>query len=142
MYLKFVTVEKGKNVLYVKLNKALYRCMKIALLWYQTFKGRLDKMGFTVNPYDPCVANKIIDGHQCTICWYVDDNKISLKDPKVVDKIISELEQEFGTMTVKRGQVHDFVGMRIELLNDGKVFITMDKYIKESIEAFGEEIKG
>ena len=59
---KFVTYERGKPVLYMKLLKALYGCMQSALLWYQTFSTKLSKMGFKLNPYDPCVANLDING--------------------------------------------------------------------------------
>ena len=45
-------------------------------------------MDFELNPYDLCIANKIVNGKQCTIIWYVDDNKISHVDPAVVDGII------------------------------------------------------
>ena len=39
-------------------------------------KGLMD-MGFKLNPYDPCVANKLVKGSQMTIAWYVDDLRIS-----------------------------------------------------------------
>ena len=70
-------------------------------------------MGFVLNPYDPCVANKIINGKQCTIVWYVDDNKISHVDAQVVTQIIELIEQHFGKMTVTRGKKHVFLGMEI-----------------------------
>jgi len=41
-------------------------------------------MGFEINPYDSCIANKIIDKKQCTIAWYVDDMKISHANQDVV----------------------------------------------------------
>ena len=41
-------------------------------------------MGFEVNPYAPCVANKMVDGSQCTVAWHVDDLKVSHKDKAVV----------------------------------------------------------
>eukprot|EP00816_Leptocylindrus_hargravesii_P012768 CAMPEP_0196825502 /NCGR_PEP_ID=MMETSP1362-20130617/93091_1 /TAXON_ID=163516 /ORGANISM="Leptocylindrus danicus, Strain CCMP1856" /LENGTH=337 /DNA_ID=CAMNT_0042205941 /DNA_START=1969 /DNA_END=2982 /DNA_ORIENTATION=- len=63
-----------RDVLYLKLAKALYGCLKSALLRYRLFKGTLEKMGFKLNRYDPCVANKVIKGKQCTIGWWVDDN--------------------------------------------------------------------
>ena len=65
-------------------------------------------MGFRLNKYDPCVANKMINGKQCTIVWYVDDNKISHVDSKVVDQIILAIEEKFGKMTVKLGKNHVF----------------------------------
>ncbi len=69
---KYVVIEKGKRVLYVRLDKALYGCVKSALLWYKLFSSALIDMGFVLNPYHPCVANCDIDGKQCTIIWYVD----------------------------------------------------------------------
>ena len=66
-YEEFVCIENGKRVLYLRLLKALYGCVKSALLWYELFSSTLKDMGFKLNPYDECVANKIIDGKQCTI---------------------------------------------------------------------------
>ena len=87
-YERFVTTNRnGKKVLYVRLLKALYGCVKSALLWYDLFTGYLKTIGFELNPYEPCVANKVIDGKQCTIAWYVDDNKISHVDASVVTSI-------------------------------------------------------
>ena len=99
-YEEFVGLEKGKRLLYLRLKKALYGCMQSAILWYDTFKGALQEMGFKINKYDRCVANKNINGKQCTICWYVDDTKISHIDPKVVDNVLGLIESRFGKMTV------------------------------------------
>ena len=38
-----------------------------------------------MNPYDACVANKIINGEQHTLTWHVDDVKASHVDTKVND---------------------------------------------------------
>jgi hypothetical protein len=72
---KHVVLEGGTKVLYVILVKALYGCVKSALLWYELFSGTLQGMGFELNPYDSCIANSTIGGKQCTIAWYVDDTK-------------------------------------------------------------------
>ena len=74
-YKDYVTNEKNKPVLYLKLKKALYGYIMIALLWYRTFVGVLVDLGFNLNRYDACVANKEIQGSQCTVCWYVDHKK-------------------------------------------------------------------
>ena len=73
-YRQFVSIENGKKVLYLQLLKALYGCLRSALLWYELYTTKLDGMGFDLNPYDTCVANKVINGKQCTIGFYVDDN--------------------------------------------------------------------
>ena len=85
--------------------------MKSAILWYNTFKDCLEKTGFKMNPYDPCVANMEIKGKQCTTCWYVDDMQISHVDYQVVNDIISKIEDDFGKMIVTRGKAHKFVGI-------------------------------
>ena len=43
---------------------------------------------FELNPYDPCVANKMVNSEQPTICWYVDDLKTSHINPKVNDEFL------------------------------------------------------
>ena len=63
-------------------------------------------MGFKLNNHDQCVANKMIEGSQCTIVWCVNDNKISHVNSQVVDQIIAEIEKKFEKMTVKRGKEH------------------------------------
>ena len=77
---------------------------------------------------------------RCTIVWYVDDNKISHVNSRVVDQIIAELEKKYGKMTVKRGKEHVFVGMSITFTGDGRVRLTMKGYLEEAIQAFGENV--
>ena len=80
LYRKFVQIENGQPVLYVELKKALYGTLKAAFLFWQKLSKQLIKWGFELNPYDSCVANKMINGKQCTILWHVDDLKISHVD--------------------------------------------------------------
>jgi hypothetical protein len=67
LYGQYVILEKGKSVLYLGLQKALYGMMKSALLFYRKLVSELREMGFEINPYDPCVANKTINGTQMKI---------------------------------------------------------------------------
>jgi len=123
-YSAFVTMEDGKQVLlYFRLLKALYDCMQSALLWYKLFSTTLKGMGFVLNPYDPCVDNKMINGKQCIIINYVDDNKISHVNANVVTQIIESIEKHFGKMTVTIGKKHTFLGIDICFNEDGTVQI-------------------
>jgi hypothetical protein len=139
-YRKYVCYENGKKALYLQLLKALYGCVKSALLWYHLFSSTLQQEGFVLNPYDTCVANKDIDGSQCTVLWYVDDNKISHVDDKVVTRVIKKIESKFGKMTVTRGSKHTFLGMKIRFNKNKKLDIKMREYIEEAIDDFGENI--
>ena len=61
----------------MKLKKALYGTLQAAMLFWRTLTAKLVDMGFEINPYDRYVANKLIEGKQCTILWHVDDLKVS-----------------------------------------------------------------
>lgn len=139
-YKQYVRIENGKKVLYVQVLQALYGCIESALLWYELFSSTLEKEGFIINPYDRCVANKTINGEQCTIAWYVDDNKLSHKDPKVVTDVLEIIKSHFGDLTISRGKKHTFLGMNITLRKDKKIQIEMKDQLKETIAAFKEDI--
>jgi len=94
-------------------------------------------MGFKLNRYDPSMANSQIKGKQCTVAWYVDNNKISHVDDTVVTDVIEKIEAKFGKMTVTRGQHHLFLGMDITFNNDATVTLLMKKYLKEAIADSG-----
>jgi hypothetical protein len=105
--------------------------------------------GFKVNSYDWCVANKMVDGKQLTIVWHVDDLKISHRDSKVVDIMLDKLDKEYGKvgkMTIRRGAVHGYLGMRFDLSNPGKVMIDMHMhmhdYINEILQHVHDDMEG
>ena len=109
------------------------------MLWYNLYTSTLQGMGFELNPYDLCVANKMINGKQCTIVFYVDDNKVSHKDPKVVTEILEKMSEYFGELTISRGDKHDFLGINITLNRKKKrVELEMTKKAKDVVEHFGE----
>ena len=142
-YKKYVIYENGKKVLYVRILRAIYGCIESALLWYQLYAKTLKQMGFKLNPYDKCVANKMINGKQCTIAWYVDDNKISHEDPQVVTEMLGVLKSHFGDLVISRGNEHDLLGMRIKIDRESKnVVIDMRDQLKEAFDMFGEELEG
>ncbi len=65
----------------MKLQKALYGLMRASLLFYQKLRKELEAYGFEINPYDPCIANKMAEaGKQLTVIWHVDDLMGSCED--------------------------------------------------------------
>jgi hypothetical protein len=78
-----------------------------------------------------------VDGKQMTIVWYVDDLKISHVDPSVVGNMIDVLKAEFGQkldFTVRRGKIHEYLGLRLDFSNKGKVVMTISELLKETPE--------
>jgi hypothetical protein len=138
------TDKKGIRQLMVQCQNALYGTMVASLLYYRKFTKSLIDKGFELNPYDPCVANKMIEGKQMTICFHVDDCKMSHRTPRVMDQTIEWLRQEYesifedgsGEMTVSRGKVHTYLGMTLDYTVRGQVKISMTGYIDEILTAF------
>ena len=145
LYRQYVVTENNKPVLYVELIKALYGTLRAALIFWRKLTTKLIEWGFTINPYDWCVANKQIDGQQCTLVWHVDDMKISHAESTVVDRIINLLEVEFSKeapLTIRRGKIHDYLGMTLDFSLDGKVQINMEDYIRKMLAEFPDDMAG
>ncbi len=87
------TTKTGQNVLIVECLNAVYGTVVAALLYYKKFVKSLVNHGFKLNPYNGCVANKIVKGKQITMCFHVDDCKISHEHPKVVMRLSTGSER-------------------------------------------------
>ena len=68
---------------------------------------------------------------------YVDDLMIVSDEKESVDETIEYLREIYIDITVKRGKVHDYLGMRFDFRNEGEVFTSMSKYIKEIVTGAG-----
>ena len=78
-----------------------------------------------------------------TVCWHVDDLKVSHCDPAIVTIFGQWLSKKFGVaVATHRGKVHDYLGMIFDFSPKGKVMVTMMEYIKNIIKDFPEEIVG
>ena len=88
----------------MKVVRAIYRGIQYDFLWYDLYANTLKDMGFY-----RCIANKTINGNQCTIGWYVNDNKISKNVAKVVDNMLTIFKEKFGDLTITRGNSYDFL---------------------------------
>jgi hypothetical protein len=152
VYKSYISKDKeGLKQLLVQFQNALYGTMVASLLYYRKFVKSLTDIDFVINPYDPCVANKMVKGDQRTICLHVDDCKLSHCKTKVMDIMIEYLRQEYesifedgsGAMTVSRGKIHKYIGMTLDYTIRGQVKIAMFDYIDEILTAFDKaEPKG
>ena len=56
VYRKFVTIDiLGCKLIYLKLQKALYGLLKLALLFYRKLWGNSYTKGLEIHPYNPCL---------------------------------------------------------------------------------------
>ena len=146
-YEKYVVYEGNNKVLYVRMIKALYGMLQSSLLYYKKFRKDIESIGFKVNPYDPCVANRIVNGKQHTVTWHVDDLKSSHVDSKVNDQFLEWLKKkyasdEIGEVKVMRGKKHDYLAMTLDYSIPGVLRVDMTKYVKSMIDDFPVKLEG
>jgi hypothetical protein len=145
IYGPYVVYENGKKVIYLQVLRALYGMLISSLLFYKKFRKDLEENGYEFNPYDPCVANKNINGHQHTIRFHVDDLMASHIDPKVNDQFEKWLNSKYGSygnVKAVRGPRHDFLGMIFNFGEKGKVKVDMTEYVKNMINSLSIKIDG
>ena len=70
---KYVVCEGKTKALHSWVLKAICGSLQSAMLCHKKFKQDIESIGFEANHCDPCVANKMIDGKQMTMCWHADD---------------------------------------------------------------------
>ena len=99
----------------------------------------MDK-GFELNPYERCVADKMMNSKQCSLVCNVDNNKVSHMEAKVVEYSINYLKNSFGELVVTGGNNHTFLGININIMEDKEVEIETKNIFLEEIGAFGEHI--
>ena len=96
------------------------------------------------------MTNKMIDAKQMTICFHVDDCKLSHKSSSAMDKMTNWLRQECesvfedrsGKTTASRGKTNKCLGMTSDCATAGQVKITMLDCIEETTAAFEKEAPG
>jgi len=146
-YSEYVVEEGGRRTLYVVMLKALYGMMMSSLLYYLKFREDLEGIGFLVNPYDPCVANRIVKDGQHTVIWHVDDLKSTHANSVVNDDFFSWLKKKYandgvGEVKVTRGKRHQYLGMKLVFASGGKLKIDMVDYFDKMCREFPEELDG
>ena len=80
--------------------------LSIALLFYRNLVKDIETYGFQINPYDPCVANKMINKKQMTVVWHMDDLKVSHVDSFEVTNFEGYMSSIYGGLTGHKGKVN------------------------------------
>ena len=137
LYVRF-DMKIGEKILYVCMLKDIYGMLIASLLNYKKFRKDIKSIGFEVNPYDACVANRMVNGKQHTFAWHIDDLKSIHVDPKVNDDFQKWLEKNYGSddighVEASRGKVHEYLAITLDYTEEGKLNIDMRKYLDEMI---------
>ena len=125
-------------------KKAIYGTMNAALLAYKKLAKLFSQWGLTMNPYDPCVWNKEIEGKQYSVVFHIDDLLMSHESPEVITKMISKLDKEYGTkddLTVTRGPIHEYLGMTIDFSVKGECAFSQYDFLKKLLNTVPDALK-
>jgi histone deacetylase 1/2 len=134
----YAPYRRSDRTIVVRLNRAIYGCIESARLWYDLLRDTLEKIGFQVNPLDPCILNRSVDGVQCTVVVYVDDLKFTCSRRELIDEAIATLEARFESkLKVTEGEIHSYLGMRWDYSAPGKCVVTMDGYTSDVLADSG-----
>jgi hypothetical protein len=138
--------KNGKKYIYAKLTKAVYGTLLGAILFYEKLSKQLVDWGYEPNCYDRCTFNKMIDGNQITIQFHVDDLKISHVKQSVIDSVLADLNDEYGTkkkpLSATTGHVHDYLGVTIDYSEMDKVKFTMYDYLEDILDEMPGDMNG
>ena len=58
-------------------------------------------------------------------------------DKNEVDSTVEYLRKTYQDITVKRGKIHDYLGMRFDFSKPGEVFVSMSKFTTELTAEYG-----
>ncbi|MGC8537318.1 MAG: Ty1/Copia family ribonuclease HI, partial [Rhizomicrobium sp.] len=111
-------------------------------LWYvgcgitmvQEVPKSLEQQGFVFDPYDSCVANKVVDNKKHTVCFHVND----LDN---FEKWLNKMYGAHGEVKTTRGKVHDYLGMVFDFSQEGQVKVDLVDYISNMVEEFPMNLK-
>ena len=96
--------------------------MKSALLFYRKLIKEQKEMGFEINPYDPCMANKLVEGNQMTVRWHVDDLMISQVNQNKILNFAKCNKDIYGdNLAENMGLTHNYLGMTFDYAFEGGV---------------------
>ena len=78
-----------------------------------------------------------------TLMWHVDDIKVSHKNTYQITKFSSYLSSMYGDkLTVKQGNVHEYIGMYLYCSEGVSVKVSMIKYTGKILRTLPENIVG
>lgn len=107
-----------RELMYGKLNKAVYGTLSGAILFYEKLVIQLLQWDFEMNPYDQCTFNNMIDGNQLIINFHIDDLHVSSEHKQDIKNFLFDLNEAFKTdfkeLTIYQDKLHDYLGINID----------------------------
>lgn len=116
-----------------KLKKSLYGLKQASRCWNIKFKNFIEKFGFVATESDPCVFISVSGESVAILAIYVDDGLVIGNNERVIDSVITHLKQQFEVKTIELGC---FLGIEIQRLDDGSIFLNQKAYARKVLNKF------
>ncbi|GBM60082.1 Copia protein [Araneus ventricosus] len=99
--------------------------------WNQKFKCFLQKCNLEQMNSDPCLF--VDKDKSIFLIFFVDDSIIAAKDEEKLQEFLKNLEETFS---VRNEPAHYFLGLQIQHLDDGSIFIHQENYCRKVLDSF------
>ena len=116
----------------LELRKSLYGLNQAGRLWSQLLHARLVDAGFVRCVTDMCLYFRRDYGELVVVGVYVDDWLATGKIAVALEKLFEGLKT---LHIIDLGHMHKFLGMRVELTDDGGYRIDKEEAIRELLRA-------
>lgn len=119
-----------------RLIKSIYGLKQASRCWNIKFKSFIEEFGFKACESDPCVFISEKNGDIVILAIHVDDGLITGNNTKVIDSVITHLQQQFEVKSMELGC---FLGIEIEQLSNGSIFVHQSAYARKVLVKFSME---
>ena len=106
----------------------------------------LKDWGFVMNPYEPCLWNKVVKKHQLSLLFHIDNIVTSDKKNEIVTLFIRKVKAEYGKLELEalkicRGLVHEYLGQTVDFTIEGDVRFSQYDFIRKLYDTLPDTMK-
>ena len=129
-------IEKGKENLVCKLNKAIYGLKQAPKCWNASLDKYLKSLKFKQSSSDSCIYTNVSNDILCIIAVYVDDIIIVCESLDYLKEMKTSLSNKYKMKDL--GKLNYFLGVSI-VQDDDHIFINQSAYIQSLLKKYGME---
>jgi len=118
-----------------RLHKALYGLKQSARAWYGRLSKYLQSLGFEINPVDPCLFQREVEGKLMFVLVHVDDLGLVADCPQQLAKFKEDMGREFNMKEL--GETRFYLGIHFSHHPELRmVHLHQARYIQQLLEQF------
>jgi hypothetical protein len=130
---------KPNGTMMVRVEGALYGFAESGKRWYDVLSSFIVESGYTQSRIDPCVFFKTSSDGRLMLSLHVDDIFYVSTNPDLTRQFLSRVEQRFGKVKHKEGNIIPFLGMRIVKDSTGSISVDQPAYVNDLVDDIWDE---